>query len=744
MIFIDRKTIDIPEVFYSKEIEIARKRMEDFYSRDQTSRSQEKYYKPFEPELRNRFLDALRNLFNGKCAYCESFIPLELTRSEYDHFRPKSGARGLEKEFSNDHYWWLTYEWDNLYYSCANCNQYKSTWFPVEGNRVPIGTPHRIIINTEKSLLIDPCYDKPEDHLTYNEQGEISFLTAKGQTTIEILKLNRAELVLSRKKTIADLQVKWTLVTTTFNRKRPNKEILKEIHQEWESLFTQPSPKAYLGLQRFMLSKWLNNRPDIQDYLQKREYNNETTNPVITTKLVEEIKLIPKEKLEENARIEISNTIGLESIRHVYVEKIELKNFKCFSQLELDFSNNSGINYSKNTESNPLTEPWILFLGENGVGKSSLLKALAIGLTGKEYIKELGIKGKEILKHNAEDGYIKIHLVGSTEPIKVTFTETSIETTLYSPIVNILAYNSIRLKPTLGKMVPENNVFYGAKVKNLFDYTFSLVDADNWLATLGKDVFDRAALTLKDLMLLDNDDKIVIKDYKAVVVRGNDEFYIDELSDGYKSIFFLAVDIMATLASENVTFDLAEGMVLIDEIGTHLHPRWRMEVVGRLRKAFPKIRFVVTTHEPLCLRGLVAGETVVLTKNEEKEIIALTDLPDPSEYRIDQILTSDFFGLKSTIDPKTEKLFDEYYAILALDEENRTEPQKNRLLELSTIIPKIKHLGDNLREELVYYVVDELLAKKTRDDGLKIKADLKQEAKKRIESLWNTISKKEI
>ncbi|AIM37566.1 hypothetical protein KO02_13365 [Sphingobacterium sp. ML3W] len=199
---------------------------------------------------------------------------------------------------------------------------------------------------------------------------------------------------------------------------------------------------------------------------------------------------------------------------------------------------------------------------------------------------------------------------------------------------------------------------------------------------------------------------------------------------------------MATLTSENVRFDLAEGMVLIDEIGTHLHPRWRMEVVSRLRKAFPKIRFIVTSHEPLCLRGLIEGETIVLTKNEHKEIIALTELPDPSELRIDQILTSDFFGLKSTIDPQTEKLFDEYYKILALEEKDRSEEQKNRILELSHVIPRIKHLGDTEREELAYYVIDELLARKTRKDGLKIKNNLETEALIRIKSIWKSLDNK--
>lgn len=738
MIYVERNIIPVPDVFYSKEVEIAKKRLEEFYLKSKESRSQQKYSQPFEKELRDKFLEPLRKVFKGKCAYCESSLSLDNLHSEYDHFRPKGGARGLDKEFSTDHYWWLTYDWNNIYLSCPHCNQYKSTWFPVDGKRIPLNTPYEEIISHEKALLIDPCIDKPEEHLIYSEDGEVDFLTPKGKTTIEIIKLNRIELVRARKIFILEIKREWEHFSKLFSAPEENMTAINNMVKSWRSTFSNDSSKPYLAIQRQILTK-LFKEAGINDYLNNRDFKIFQESEILNGKplnfLEEDIeKFANKVELSFEDKEEINQNLKIDDIKHIYVEKIELKNFKCFSSLELEFNHNS--------DSPIKNEPWLLFLGENGVGKSSLLKAFVIGLTGQEYITDLGIKGDHLLKHGSKKGFIKIHLVGGQKPIEVNFNKKEIKTSLFQPIINIVAYNSIRLKSKIGKMVPEKIEFYGAKAKNLFDYTFSLVDADNWLANLPKEIFDRAAITLKDLILLEQEDTISIKNDLVIVKRGNDTFFIDELSDGYKSVFYLAVDIMATLAGENVTFDLAEGMVLIDEIGTHLHPRWRMEVVTRLRKAFPKIRFVVTTHEPLCLRGLRAGETVVLTKNQENEVIALTELPDPSELRVDQILTSDFFGLKSTIDPETEKLFDEYYTILALEEKNKSEEQKNRLLDLSHIIPRIKHLGDTEREELTYYVIDELLARKTREQGPKIKEELKAEALKRVESIWKTLDNK--
>jgi len=745
MIYVNRNKIDQPEVFLSKEVEIANKRLEEFYNLPKEERSQKKYSSPFGSEFNVEILESLRVLFNGKCAYCESIIGVSGPAS-FDHFRPKSGARGLDRDFGIDHYWWLTYEWNNLYYCCHYCNSFKSTWFPVEKNRAHIRTSYADINSHENALLIDPCVDNPQDHLVYNESGEVDFLSPKGKTTIEIIKLNRGALVDERRNTIIELKKQFDFFLSRPSNQKKDTIDVNEVTKQWQDIFSGATSKPYLGIQRQILTKFFEDFR-FSDYLRSSKANQAFDwNNVNTFKSLKDEgdkPFISKTELSPGEKEEINQSLNIDAIRHFYVENIEIENFKCFSYIKLDFKNFDDKSRTNSVIDFQSQEPWLLFLGENGVGKSSLLKAFVIALSGDEYIKDLKISGKDVLKYGKERGFIRVNLVGAKQPIEVTFNKKEIKTSLYQPIVNIVAYNAIRLSPKSGKLAPENTEFYGAKAKNLFDYTYSLIDTDNWLATRSQETFDRVALTLKDLMLLDTEDTIEIENDRIIVKRRGDKFLIEELSDGYKSIFYLAVDIMATLAGEKVTFDLAEGMVLIDEIGTHLHPRWRMEVVRRLRNAFPKIRFIVTTHEPLCLRGLYAGETVVLTKNQDKEIIALTELPDPSELRVDQILTSDFFGLKSTIDPQTEALFDEYYKILAINEEDRTGDQRNRLLELNGLIPRIKHLGDNLREELTYYVIDELLARKTREDGLKLKDKIEAEALKRVESLWKALDERE-
>jgi predicted ATP-binding protein involved in virulence len=101
------------------------------------------------------------------------------------------------------------------------------------------------------------------------------------------------------------------------------------------------------------------------------------------------------------------------------------------------------------------------------------------------------------------------------------------------------------------------------------------------------------------------------------------------------------------------------GVAIVDEIDLHLHPRWQRDVVASVRARFPRMSFVVTTHNPLTLLGARPGEIYVLRRNEQGDVdVMQRDLPPGSGA--EQILTGDWFGLVSTLDDETLRLLEEH------------------------------------------------------------------------------------
>src|SRR5262249_49949599 len=124
----------------------------------------------------------------------------------------------------------------------------------------------------------------------------------------------------------------------------------------------------------------------------------------------------------------------------------------------------------------------------------------------------------------------------------------------------------------------------------------------------------------------------------------------------------------------------AEAIVLLDEIEVHLHPRWKMTIVERLRRCFPRLSFIATTHDPLCLRGLRKNEIMVL-RRDAGAISPLTDIPDLDGFRADQLLTSPLFDLVTTRGPRTDADRARYGVLLEKKRRSRSEETEYRELE---------------------------------------------------------------
>ncbi len=95
---------------------------------------------------------------------------------------------------------------------------------------------------------------------------------------------------------------------------------------------------------------------------------------------------------------------------------------------------------------------------------------------------------------------------------------------------------------------------------------------------------------------------------------------VHELSEGYKNTISLVADIayrMAKLNPQLLNMVLTTpGVVLIDEIDQHLHPKWQQKIVDDLMKVFPNIQFIVSTHSPFIISAAPEGSVVTITNNK--------------------------------------------------------------------------------------------------------------------------------
>jgi predicted ATP-binding protein involved in virulence len=113
------------------------------------------------------------------------------------------------------------------------------------------------------------------------------------------------------------------------------------------------------------------------------------------------------------------------------------------------------------------------------------------------------------------------------------------------------------------------------------------------------------------------------------------------------------------------------GVVMIDEIDLHLHPKWQRHVVGDLMKAFPNIQFVVTTHSPFIVQSLKSDEIWNLDK--------LMDVA-PDELKIDTVAT-EIMGVSSAYSESNEGLYNKSKKFMEDLESNKSVGELQKELD---------------------------------------------------------------
>lgn len=133
-----------------------------------------------------------------KCCFCERKVSAG-EPGHIEHYRPKAGYKKDDKsKIVKPGYYWLTYDFSNLFYSCNRCNtSYKKNYFPL-ADETQRATDHHGNIAAEDPLIISPI-EASSPHLFYNrEKIKPKLKSIKGRETIKRTGLNRKALVQER------------------------------------------------------------------------------------------------------------------------------------------------------------------------------------------------------------------------------------------------------------------------------------------------------------------------------------------------------------------------------------------------------------------------------------------------------------------------------------------------------------------------------------------------------------------
>lgn len=415
----------------------------------------------------------------------------------------------------------------------------------------------------------------------------------------------------------------------------------------------------------------------------------------------------------------------------MWIEEFSIENIKCFEKQTLKLVE-KGVPYK-----------WVTFLSENGCGKSTILQSIGILMAGPDGVSSLlprpagwlreedkvgkiSIKVHQGLKDPGEFGDKKVrrvfgysyHITGD-KPLSIRNKGFSAPGIHENPdrALSWLRQNAFTSKghgwfaagygafrrltrshqiivPTLEPQARHNNFL------SQFQEDEPLAVFERWMIYLdyriakNGDVKDRNTMNFGigaiDALLPDG------VCYHSISPEGRIIYSVDgvkvptiSLSDGYRSILALAGDLIWRLLlafpeSENPAHE--DGVVLIDELDIHLHPLWQRDIPIKLRRVFPNIQFIVTTHSPLVAAG--AGEDALTIKIIRDELgTTFHKIEDIHKYSVDKILTTEAFGLVSAYSPQTNEKMEIYTELYS--KENKTAEEERSLADLQ---PEIKDI----------------------------------------------------
>lgn len=320
-----------------------------------------------------------------------------------------------------------------------------------------------------------------------------------------------------------------------------------------------------------------------------------------------------------------------------YIRKIHINNLFHLRNIDIPIANEKA--------------PHLIITGKNGSGKTVLLNAIADFLDNIKDNTTLGIRnlGEKLdifIEHqHIEITEINLDILNATELI-YSYQKGDFIMAFYEAARKVKMDEPRNpTKPVLANHAPIRKTSTNQFLNFLSDLKIQEALARNENQINDADEINKWFVDFTGILhqiFQDNDLclKFNYKDYSFHILSHGKKFKFTELSDGYAAILDIVVDLILKMQSKNSLTRAykKKGIVLIDEVETHLHLEMQKMIMPILTKVFPNIQFIVTTHSPFVLNSL---ENAVAYDLEHQEVIS--DLPQYSY----EALAEGYFGVSS-------------------------------------------------------------------------------------------------
>lgn len=346
----------------------------------------------------------------------------------------------------------------------------------------------------------------------------------------------------------------------------------------------------------------------------------------------------------------------------MYVQSARIQNVRSVVDFAIKFDRPSG---------------WHVLIGDNGSGKSTIMRSIALALVGLQQSSGLRTNWADWLNPKTSPGSIALELTSPSSitsasedspaksfdawfgwaikddvPIAISSVNGQFHEEPWRSDLFSVAYGPYRRfeggNPELEKLFEGPSFATLAAHLSIFGEDVALTEPIKWLKQLNYRALEQdqtSSDTLKNLKKLINSQDFLPHGTLLDSVGSQGVFFkdgngttvaINQMSDGYRSVLSLTFELIRQLVrvygSEAVFKNIEQGemfidlpgVVLVDEIDAHLHPTWQTRIGQWFLRYFPKLQFIVTTHSPLVCRAAEKGSIWRLaapgTNEESREI----------------------------------------------------------------------------------------------------------------------------